>query len=170
MTVATTAPPATDTDPSGRRVVVTVVAVQLAACLGFFAVTAHLVAHLRHDLGLLAGTVGLVLGVRVGLQYALLPPVGAVTDRLGARRTGAIACAVRALGFVLLGGAGTVGALLVAAVFLAVGGAAFAGDLVIGRLFDLGSTAATLALTGVGVSAFGARGPGAGPRAGGRAP
>ncbi|WP_242884775.1 MFS transporter [Actinomadura litoris] len=125
MTVATAAPPATDTDPSGRRVVVTVVAVQLAACLGFFAVTAHLVAHLRHDLGLLAGTVGLVLGVRVGLQYALLLPVGAVTDRIGARRTGAIACAVRALGFVLLGGAGTVGALLVAAVFLAVGGALY---------------------------------------------
>ncbi|WP_242903482.1 MFS transporter [Actinomadura terrae] len=125
MTVATASPPATAADPSGRRVIVTVVAVQLAACLGFFAVTAHLVAHLRHDLGLLAGTVGLVLGVRVGLQYALLLPVGAVTDLLGPRRTGAIACAVRALGFLLLGAAGDVGALLCAAVFLAIGGALY---------------------------------------------
>lgn len=101
------------------------VAIQLAACLGFFSVMAHLVAHLRHDLGLLASTVGLVLGVRVGLQFALLLPVGTVTDAIGARRTGAIACAVRALGFALLGAADGVGALLCAAVVLAVGGALY---------------------------------------------
>ncbi|WP_146087442.1 MFS transporter [Thermomonospora echinospora] len=129
MTVAAPAPapapPDPAVDPSGRRVIVTVVAIQSAACLGFFSVMAHLVAHLRHDLGLLAGTVGLILGVRVGLQYALLLPVGAVTDLLGARRTGAIACALRALGFVLLGGAESVGALLCAAVVLAAGGALY---------------------------------------------
>ncbi|SFP99131.1 Major Facilitator Superfamily protein [Actinomadura madurae] len=127
MTVAAPAPAAAAPAgaPSGRRVVVTVVAIQLAACLGFFSVMAHLVAHLRHDLGLLAGTVGLVLGVRVGLQFALLLPVGAVTDAIGARRTGAIACAVRAAGFALLGAADGVGALLCAAVVLAVGGALY---------------------------------------------
>ncbi|MFF5259691.1 MFS transporter [Actinomadura viridis] len=111
--------------PSGRRPIVTVVAIQFASCMGFFAVMAHLVAHLRHDLGLLAGTVGLILGVRVGLQFALLLPVGAVTDLLGARRTGAVACALRALGFVLLGAAEGVGALLGAAVALAAGGALY---------------------------------------------
>lgn len=129
MTVSVPAPavspPAPPADPSGRRVIVPVVAIQLAASLGFFAVMAHLVAHLRHDLGLLAGTVGLVLGVRVGLQFALLLPVGAVTDLLGARRTGVISCAVRAVGFVMLGSAGSVGALLGAAVALAVGGALY---------------------------------------------
>ncbi|WP_329090051.1 MFS transporter [Actinomadura citrea] len=133
MTVSVPAPasaasgprPAPAADPSGRRVIVTVVAIQLAASLGFFSVMAHLVAHLRHDLGLLAGTVGLVLGVRVGLQFALLLPVGTVTDLLGARRTGMISCAVRALGFVMLGAAESVGALLCAAVVLAVGGALY---------------------------------------------
>lgn len=125
VTVAAPAlsPPAAD--PSGRRVVVTVVAIQLAACLGFFSVMAHLVAHLRHDLGLLAGTVGLILGARTGLQFALLLPVGALTDLLGARRTGVIACVVRAAGFALLGVAEGVGALLCAAVVLAVGGALY---------------------------------------------
>ncbi|GAA4392561.1 hypothetical protein GCM10023088_70820 [Actinomadura verrucosospora] len=118
-------PPAPAANPSDRRVVAVVVAIQLAASLGFFAVMAHLVAHLRHDLGLLAGTVGLVLGVRVGLQFALLLPVGAVTDLLGARRTGMISCAVRALGFAGLGFAGSVGALLCAAVAIAVGGALY---------------------------------------------
>ncbi|WP_141586025.1 MFS transporter [Actinomadura sp. WMMA1423] len=118
-------PPAPAAGPSDRRVVAAVVAIQLAASLGFFSVMAHLVAHLRHDLGLLAGTVGLVLGVRVGLQFALLLPVGTVTDLLGARRTGMISCAVRALGFVLLGSAGSVGALLCAAVALAAGGALY---------------------------------------------
>ncbi|NDU71066.1 MFS transporter [Actinomadura sp. DSM 109109] len=117
--------PVPGADPSDRRVIVSVVAIQLAVCLGFFSVMAHLVAHLRHDLGLLAGTVGLVLGVRVGLQFALLLPVGTVTDLLGARRTGMISCAVRALGFAMLGSAESLGALLCAAVALAVGGALY---------------------------------------------
>ncbi|MFB4298792.1 MFS transporter [Actinomadura sp. NTSP31] len=112
-------------DPSGRRVVGTVVAIQLTCSLGFFAVMAHLVAHLRHDLGLMAGTIGLVLGMRVGLQYALLLPVGAVTDLIGPRRTGAIACALRALGFALIGTVDGVGPLLCAAVVLAAGGALY---------------------------------------------
>lgn len=121
----TVAAPAPTTAPSGRRVIVTVVAIQLASCLGYFSVMAHLVAHLRHDLGLLAGTVGLILGIRVGLQFALLLPVGAITDTLGARRTGTIACALRALGFALLGTTEGVGTLLCAATVLAAGGALY---------------------------------------------
>jgi MFS family permease len=102
-----------------------VVAIQLACCLGFFSVMAHLVAHLRHDLGLMAGTAGLILGARTGLQFALLLPVGALTDLIGARRTGVIACVLRAAGFALLGTAESVGALLCAAVVIAVGGALY---------------------------------------------
>ncbi|WP_433461592.1 MFS transporter [Spirillospora sp. CA-128828] len=105
--------------------IVTVVAIQSIACIGFFSVMAHLVAHLRHDLGLLAGTVGLILGVRVGLQFALLLPVGTLTDMIGPRLTGALSCAVRAVGFGLLGVADGVGALLGAAVLVAVGGALY---------------------------------------------
>ncbi|MFP3961067.1 MFS transporter [Actinomadura fulvescens] len=108
---------------SARRVIVTMVALQVAASLGYFSVMTHLVAHLRHDLGLLAGTIGLVLGVRLGVQYALLLPVGAITDTLGARRTGAIACTTRALGFALLGTAEGLTTLLCAAVLVGAGGA-----------------------------------------------
>ncbi|GAA2886387.1 MFS transporter [Nonomuraea rubra] len=125
MTVAAPVSPPPSVDPAGRRVVVTVVAIQLACCLGFFSVMAHLVAHLRHDLGLMAGTAGLILGARTGLQFALLLPVGALTDLIGARRTGVIACFVRAAGFALLGTAESVGALLCAAVVVAVGGALY---------------------------------------------
>ncbi|MFI0448725.1 MFS transporter [Actinomadura sp. 6N118] len=103
--------------------IVTMVAVQLAACLGYFSVMAHVVAHLRHDVGLMAGTIGLILGVRLGVQYALLLPVGPLTDLLGARRTGTIACLLRALSFALLGTAESLSALLCAAVLMGAGGA-----------------------------------------------
>jgi hypothetical protein len=82
-TVAPAPPQGADGD---RQVIAVIVGVQLAAALGFYAVMAHLVAHMRDDLGLLAGTIGLVLGVRIAVQYALLLPVGAVTDLLGATR------------------------------------------------------------------------------------
>ncbi|MEV5575493.1 MFS transporter [Spirillospora sp. NPDC052269] len=110
---------------SGGRLIVTVVAAQFAVCLGAFAVVAHFVAHMRNDLGLSASTVGLVLGVQVGLQYTLLLPVGAVTDLIGARRTGVIACVVRALGLALLVVADDVGMLVLAAAVQAVGGALY---------------------------------------------
>ncbi|WP_157429470.1 MFS transporter [Actinomadura oligospora] len=103
----------------------TVVAAQFAVCLGAFAVMAHLVAHLRNDLGLAASAVGLVLGTQVGLQCALLLPVGALTDLIGARRTGVIACVVRASGLGLLVVADDVGTLVLAAVVQAVGGALY---------------------------------------------
>ncbi|MEU7457938.1 MFS transporter [Streptosporangium roseum] len=111
--------------PSDRRVIVVVVGVQLAISLGFFAVMAHLVSHLRHDLGMLAGTITLVLGARIAVQYALFLPVGAVTDLIGATRAGVLACVLRAAGFVLLGTADELAGLLGAAVLLGVGGALF---------------------------------------------
>ncbi len=102
-----------------------VVGVQLAISIGFFAVMAHLVAYLRHDLGLLAGTIAVVLGVRVALQNMLYLPAGAITDAVGPARAGALACALRAAGFALLGIIDGPAGLLGAAAVLAVGGALF---------------------------------------------
>ncbi|MBN6051885.1 MFS transporter, partial [Nonomuraea sp. RK-328] len=108
---------------SGRRVVAVVAGMQLAAALGYYAVMAHLVAHLRHDVGLLAGTISLVLGLRTAVQYALFLPFGPLVDRLGPRRAGMLACGLRTVAFGLLGVAGDLGTLLGAAMALAVGGA-----------------------------------------------
>ncbi|MBE1582118.1 MFS transporter [Nonomuraea angiospora] len=110
---------------SGRHVLAVVVGVQLAISIGFFAVMAHLVTYLRHDLGLLAGTIAVVLGVRVALQNMLFLPAGAITDAVGAARAGALACALRAAGFAVLGVIDGPAGLLGAAAVLAVGGALF---------------------------------------------
>ncbi|MEU6782637.1 MFS transporter [Nonomuraea angiospora] len=109
----------------GRHVLAVVVGVQLAISIGFFAVMAHLVIYLRHDLGLLAGTIAVVLGVRVALQNMLFLPAGAITDAVGPARAGALACALRAAGFALLGVIDGPAGLLCAAAVLAVGGALF---------------------------------------------
>ncbi|MER6007936.1 MFS transporter [Nonomuraea angiospora] len=110
---------------NGRHVLAVVVGVQLAISIGFFAVMAHLVTYLRHDLGLLAGTIAVVLGVRVALQNMLFLPAGAITDAVGPARAGALACALRAAGFGLLGVIDGPAGLLCAAAVLAVGGALF---------------------------------------------
>ncbi|MGW6505879.1 MFS transporter [Nonomuraea angiospora] len=110
---------------AGRHVLAVVVGVQLAISIGFFAVMAHLVTYLRHDLGLLAGTIAVVLGVRVALQNMLFLPAGAITDAVGPARAGALACALRAAGFAVLGVIDGPAGLLGAAAVLAVGGALF---------------------------------------------
>ncbi|GAB2862784.1 hypothetical protein GCM10022221_73390 [Actinocorallia aurea] len=108
-----------------RRTITVVVAVQFAISLGYYAVMAHVVGHLRHDLGLLAGTVALVLAVRVAVQNMLFLATGALTDALGPARAGALACGLRAASFALLGLAEGLGGLLCAVVLMAVGGALF---------------------------------------------
>ncbi|WP_106397218.1 MFS transporter [Actinocorallia populi] len=108
-----------------RRVIAVVVAIQLAISLGYYAVMAHVVAHLHQDLGMLAGVITVVLTVRVAVQNMLFLPAGALTDAVGPARTGALACALRAVSFALLGTADGVGGLLVAVVVMAVGGALF---------------------------------------------
>lgn len=122
---ATTSTPRQGRAAADRRVITVVVGVQLAISLGFFAVMAHLVAHLRHDLGLFAGTIGLILGVRLAVQYTLYLPVGAISDLIGPARAGVVACALRAAGFALLGVADAPAGLLGAAVLLGAGGALF---------------------------------------------
>ncbi|WP_084258964.1 MFS transporter [Microtetraspora malaysiensis] len=108
-----------------RRVIAIVVGTSLAISLGYYAMMAHLVAHLHRDLGMLAGTVTAVLGVRVAVQYMLFLPVGALTDVIGPARAGALACALRMAAFALLGVTSGVGELLCAVVVMAVGGALF---------------------------------------------
>ncbi|GAA0961550.1 MFS transporter [Actinocorallia libanotica] len=108
-----------------HRVIAVVVAIQLAISLGYYAVMTHVVAHLHHDLGLLAGVVTVVLTVRVAVQNMLFLPAGVLTDTIGPARTGALACVLRAAAFALLGAAEGVGGLLVAVVVMAVGGALF---------------------------------------------
>ncbi|MEO3785674.1 MFS transporter [Actinocorallia sp. B10E7] len=110
---------------SDRRVVAIVVGIQLAISLGYFAVMAHVVFHLRHDLGMLAGTITVVLAVRVAVQNMLYLPAGALTDTIGPARTGALACVLRAAAFALLGTTEGVGELLLAVVVMAIGGALF---------------------------------------------
>lgn len=101
------------------------VATQAAAGTGFYAVVAHLVVHLRHDLGLLASTASIVLAVRTIVQYALYLPAGALTDRLGPARAGALACVVRGGGFALLGIAVDPASLTAAAILIGAGGSVY---------------------------------------------
>ncbi len=105
--------------------VATCALVQLCAGVGFYAVIAHLVVHLRHDLGLLATITSAILATRTVVQYTLHLPAGAITDRLGAAATGALACAVRAAGFALLAIATSTPALVAAAVLIGVGGSGY---------------------------------------------
>lgn len=102
-----------------------VVAVQAAISLGYFSAMAHLVVHLKDDLGLAAGVIGLVLALRNLVQYALFLPVGALVDALDPVRAGRLACLLRAAGFGLLGTVSSPAGLVVAAVLIGTGGALF---------------------------------------------
>ncbi|ANY09991.1 MDR family MFS transporter [Pseudonocardia sp. HH130630-07] len=88
------------------------VATQLAFNVGFYMVLPYLATHLAEDLGLAAATVGLVLGLRTFSQQGLFVVGGALTDRYGAKPVVLAGCALRVLGFVLLGAAGSLPAVL----------------------------------------------------------
>ncbi|MFD9946500.1 MFS transporter [Nonomuraea sp. NPDC059023] len=138
MILLRTSPPAEAPVVSGRRVIAAVVCVQLAASLGYYAVMAHLVTHLRDDVGLLAGTIALVLGLRVAMQYALFLPFGWLVDRIGPGLAGAAACVLRVAAFGLLGLADTLSGFVAGALLLAIGGALFhpAAQTLLARLPD----------------------------------
>ncbi|GLY78697.1 MFS transporter [Actinoallomurus iriomotensis] len=118
-------PPPAGRDAADRRAIAVGVGVQVVSALGYYAVMGHLVAHLRHDVGLLAGTIGLALGTRFLVQSALQPPLGALIDVLGAPRTGALACALRVASFALLATTDGPLGLFGAACLLGAGGALF---------------------------------------------
>ncbi|WP_067484866.1 MFS transporter [Actinomadura hibisca] len=112
-------------DHGDRHTVAVVVAVQAAISLGYFAAMSHLVVHLREDLGLAAGVIGLVLALRNLVQHTLSLPVGVLVDVLTPVRTGILACLLRAVGFALLGTVSSLPGVVVAAVLLGTGGAMF---------------------------------------------
>ncbi|MEV4006674.1 MFS transporter [Actinomadura sp. NPDC049753] len=108
-----------------RHTVVVAVAVQAAISLGYFAAMTHLVVHLKENLGLAAGLIGLVLALRNLVQHTLSLPVGALVDVLNPVRAGILACLLRAAGFALLGSVSSPSGLSAAAVLLGTGGALF---------------------------------------------
>ncbi|MFI7688784.1 MFS transporter [Nonomuraea sp. NPDC049655] len=112
-------------DHGDRRTVTVVVAVQAAISLGYFAAMAHVVLHLRADLGLAAGLIGLVLALRNLVQHTLSLPVGVLVDVLGPVRMGILACLLRAAGFALLGTVSALPWLIISVVLLGTGGALF---------------------------------------------
>jgi MFS family permease len=128
--VPSTSRPAGAPRPAGRnaadrQAIAVVVGMQVAAALGYYAVMGHIVAHLRDDVGLLAGTIGLMLGTRFLVQSALQPPLGALIDVLGAARAGVLACALRTASFALLATANGPLGLFSAACLLGAGGSLY---------------------------------------------
>lgn len=76
---------------------------QLAFNVGFYMVLPYLAVHLVADLALPGAAVGLVLGLRTFSQQGLFVVGGTLADRLGAKPVILAGCALRVLGFVLLG-------------------------------------------------------------------
>ncbi|MGQ0709073.1 MAG: MFS transporter [Rhodoferax sp.] len=87
----------------------------LAFNLGFYMVMPYLAQHLGVTLGLAGWASGLVMGLRVFSQQGLFLVGGSMGDRLGYRPTIVGGCLLRAIGFALLGGSGTLALLLLAA-------------------------------------------------------
>ncbi|GAA2079022.1 MFS transporter [Actinomadura alba] len=112
-------------DAADRQAIAVVIGVQVATALGYYAVMGHLVAHLRDDAGLLAGTIGLVLGTRFLVQSVLQPLLGALTDVLGPPLSGVLACGLRVASFALLATADGPLGLLGAACLLGAGGSLY---------------------------------------------
>lgn len=110
-----TAPPRT-----GRRarfaalppVMKLLISTQLAFNVGFYMVLPYLATHLADDLGLAAAAVGLVLGLRTFSQQGMFVVGGALTDRYGAKPVVLVGCALRVIGFIALGAAGTLPAVV----------------------------------------------------------
>ncbi len=98
---------------------------QLAFNVGFYAVVPFLALVLREDHLLGGAALGLVLGLRTFAQQGLFLAGGMLCDRFGARRLILLGCAVRVLGFLLLGLAPGLGALVLGALLTGLGGALF---------------------------------------------
>lgn len=98
---------------------------QFGINLGFFMLMPYLANHLSGGLGLAAWTVGLVLGVRTLSQQGLFLLGGTLADRLGCKPMIIAGCALRIVGFGLLGVVDTLPALLVASVLTGLAGALF---------------------------------------------
>lgn len=98
---------------------------QLAFNIGFYLVLPFLAGHLAGDLALAGWLVGLVLGVRTFSQQGLFALGGALADRYGAKPMILAGCAVRVVGFAVLGLATDLPGVLAGAVLTGLAGALF---------------------------------------------
>jgi MFS family permease len=98
---------------------------QFGINLGFYMLMPYLANHLSTGLGMAAWTVGLVLGVRTLSQQGLFLLGGTLADRLGYRPMIIAGCALRTVGFALLGLVDSLPALLVASMATGLAGALF---------------------------------------------
>lgn len=98
---------------------------QLAFNVGFYLVLPFLAAHLLDDLALAGWVVGLVLGLRTFSQQGLFVVGGALADRFGTRPVVLVGCAVRVVGFVVLGLATSLPGVLAGAVLTGLAAALF---------------------------------------------
>jgi DHA1 family multidrug resistance protein-like MFS transporter len=93
--------------------------------LGFYMLYPLLAVYFTGQLGLAAGTVGLILAVRQFLQQGFGPLGGAVSDRIGYKPAILAGLVVRSAGFVLFGLSTSVVGLLGGAMLSALGGSLF---------------------------------------------
>ncbi|GAA0895190.1 MFS transporter [Pseudonocardia zijingensis] len=107
------------------RVMQLLVLTQLAFNIGFYMVLPYLATHLAEDLALAGALVGLVLGLRTFSQQGLFIVGGTLTDRFGAKPVVLTGCALRVAGFVLLGLAGSLPAVLAGAMLTGFAAALF---------------------------------------------
>ncbi|AHH98188.1 MFS transporter [Kutzneria viridogrisea] len=98
---------------------------QFTINLGFYMLMPYLAAHLSGELGLAAWAVGLVLGIRNFSQQGMFLIGGTLADRLGHKPMIVAGCTLRTGGFVLLGFADSVPALLIASAATGFAGALF---------------------------------------------
>jgi hypothetical protein len=98
---------------------------QFGINLGFYMLMPYLANHLAGGLGMAAWTVGLVLGVRTLSQQGLFLLGGTLADRLGYRPMIIAGCALRTVGFALLGLVSSLPALLVASAATGLAGTLF---------------------------------------------
>ncbi len=98
---------------------------QFTINLGFFMLIPYLAAHLSGDLGMAAGLVGLVLGLRNFSQQGMFLLGGSLADRFGYKPSILAGCLLRTGGFVLLGFSDSLPVLLIASVATGFAGALF---------------------------------------------
>lgn len=107
------------------RVMQLLVLTQLAFNIGFYMVLPYLATHLSEDLALAGVVVGLVLGLRTFSQQGLFVVGGTLTDRIGAKPVVLAGCVLRVAGFVLLGVAENLPAVLAGAMLTGFAAALF---------------------------------------------
>lgn len=98
---------------------------QFGVYVGFYLLVPYLATHLHNDLGLSAGVVGAVIGVRSLSQQGLTLFGGSAADRIGCRPLVITGCALRAVGFALFALFQDVPGLFAASILTGLAGAIF---------------------------------------------